>query len=160
MPLSPEQVAGKRFSTRSPGYDKGEVKAFLAKASADYSLAIHAIAETRKELEASQLSHLVEALHSSVRTLLLAAELQGRSSDANAVDDPQPMDVLDEAAKLLIAAADAMEVGRNMAQQVRGCTDPPVRGGERQREQSPEQAEKPELAADPKGRRQGRKLAD
>jgi DivIVA domain-containing protein len=142
MPLSPEQVAGKRFSTRALGYDKGEVRAFLEKASADYSLAIHAIAQTRNEAQASQLSHLVAAVHSSVRTLLLAAELQGRSNDFNAVDNPQPMDVLDEAAKLLIAAADALEVGRDMAQQVRGVDrSASARGRERESEQSPKKAE-------------------
>jgi hypothetical protein len=32
-----------------------------------------------------------------VRTLLLAAELQGRSIDVNEVDDPRPIDLLDEA---------------------------------------------------------------
>jgi DivIVA domain-containing protein len=119
MPLSPKQVAGKKFATRALGYDKGDVRAFLEKASADYSLAIQAIAETRNEVRASELSHLVAAIQSSVRTLLLAAEHQKQSTGVNAVDDAEPMDVLDEAAKLLIAAADALEVGRGMVEQDR-----------------------------------------
>jgi hypothetical protein len=95
----------------------------------------------------------VAAVHSSVRTLLLAAELQGQSKDVTAVDNPQPMDVLDEAAKLLIAAADALEVGRDMAQQVRGVHRfASALGGERDSEESPKKAETPRADRDPKGR--------
>jgi DivIVA domain-containing protein len=108
MPLTPEQIAQQEFPTRPTGYAKSEVRAFLEKASADYAAAIQAIAETRNEVEANEVRRLAASVHEAVRALLLAAELHEQSIDA----DPggaRPAGTLDEAARRLIAVADALE---------------------------------------------------
>ena len=112
MPLTPEQIAQQEFSTRPRGYAKSEVRVFLEAASADYATAIQAIAETLNEVEANEVSRLAAAVQEAVRALLLAAELHEESIDADRVGRGQSGRVLDQAARRLIAVADALEGAR------------------------------------------------
>jgi DivIVA domain-containing protein len=116
MPLTPRQITETRFSTRPLGYDKTEVRVFLNKVSSDYAAAICAIAETHRTVQASEMTRLVAQLQVSARALLLAAERRAQSARVNVYDD-QPSDVLDEAANLLCAAADALEQARDVSGQ-------------------------------------------
>ena len=114
MPLTPQQIIETKFSTRALGYDKSEVRHFLKTVSTDYAAAICAIAETQRTVQASEMTRLVAQLRESVRALLLAAELRTQSADVDVYDDDQPLNVLDEAADVLGAAADALEQARGM----------------------------------------------
>jgi DivIVA domain-containing protein len=114
MPLTPQQVTETTFSTRALGYDKTEVRDFLQTVSSDYAAAICAIAETHRTVQASELTRLVAHLQESARALLLAAERRAQSARVDVYDD-QPPDVLDEAANLLCAAADALEQARGVS---------------------------------------------
>jgi DivIVA domain-containing protein len=116
MPLTPQQITETEFSTRPLGYDKTEVRDFLKTVSSDYAAAICAIAETHRTLQASEMTRLVAQLQQSARALLLAAERRAQSARGD-VYDVQSSDVLDEAANLLCAAADALEQVRRVSGQ-------------------------------------------
>jgi hypothetical protein len=88
---------------------KAEVRAFLERVAADYATATDAIVEAESEVRRKEVDRLVGAVQESARALLVAAELVAQPVDRSLAGDRPVQRVMDEAAKMLVAATNALE---------------------------------------------------
>src|SRR5918999_1384458 len=112
MPLTPEEVRGRRFRIGLLGYRKRDVGTFLREVAWDYKITLEdRTALDRAADEARAVERLVACAQESAEVLRLVAELELRREQAGtaAPGDALAGHRLSGAAQVLSAAADAPE---------------------------------------------------